>query len=60
MCFVEAAHAVVELGSEGDKWEGEGGAAGFAEAEAEVEQRFEAEFCKHMVMRWLCGSVSGD
>ena len=32
--FVEAAHAAVELGGEGDERKGEGGAAGFAEAEA--------------------------
>jgi hypothetical protein len=33
-CLVEAAHAVVESRGEGEEREGEGGAAGFAEAEA--------------------------
>ncbi len=33
-CFVEAAHAVVELGSKRDEREREGGAAGFAKTQA--------------------------
>ena len=59
-CFVEAAHAVVELGGERDEREGEGGAACFAEAESEVEQGFEAEFGEYVVVGWFCGLVPGD
>ena len=52
--LVEAAHAVVELRSEGYEREGEGCAARFAEAEAEVEEWLEAELGEHVLVCWFC------
>jgi hypothetical protein len=58
--FVEAAHFAVEAGGEADQWECERGAAGFAEAQAQVEQRLEAEFGEDVVVCGFGGAVSGD
>jgi hypothetical protein len=51
---------VVELGREGDERKGEGGPAGFAEAQAQVEQRLEPEFCQYLVVRGFCRFVSSN
>ena len=58
--MVEASHFGVESPGEADEWECEGGAAGFAEAEAEVEEWFESEFGEDVVVCGFGGAVAGD
>jgi hypothetical protein len=59
-CVGEAVHLCVEARGEADEGNGEGGSAGFAESESEVEQRFEAELSQEVLVGGFGGAVPGD